>query len=212
MNVSEPADSPVPGTCSSPCRRVYCPPGSPGSCACRCSESHEKLKGGNMRWRVRWELWGNLVFSQLYQQIIEQTLIKRCYKYLNIKSGRRQFVRPYSRRSDHWSFISAAWIYWRQLTKTMTGFHSCRAISNWCIRTFQVNKMESLSCVCTDGGGSSRIWSSVCRTACGTSAGSARAARSERSVRRCSGCILGAARRAAAAPSAPCTWNTHTEN
>lgn len=30
----------------------------------------------------------------------------------------------------------------------MTGFHSCRAISNWCIRTFQVNKMESLSCVC----------------------------------------------------------------
>lgn len=37
-------DSPVSGTCSSRCRRVYCPPGSPSSCACKCLELHGKLK------------------------------------------------------------------------------------------------------------------------------------------------------------------------
>lgn len=65
--------------------------------------------------------------------------------------------------------------------------------------------------VSTHGAGSSRIWSSVCRTVCGRSAGSVRAARSERSARRCWACIRAAERRAAAALSALCTWNTNRQ-
>lgn len=61
-------------------------------------------------------------------------------------------------------------------------------------------------CVSTNGGGNSHIWSSACRTVCGRSEGSVRAAQNERLDRRCSACIQAGEPQVAAALSTPCIW------